>query len=219
MLPSENLRKTTENMGSNPRQHYSNFYKMESKMKITLRKANVVQSSINELLKSLETKAQININEFQDPETVLRSAKDAFMSGVARKLSLLEALTDIRVLVGIANESSDINARLTHLACLDKQINLLSSFVAPVYLQTDLIIINGQLNKIKSSTVKDSYYAKTDVTTGILSQEDIDFYTVSIKQLKKDKQKLQDKILELNFQTEIELSDSIVRILTSEGII
>jgi hypothetical protein len=37
--------------------------------------------------------------------------------------------------------------------------------------------------------------------------------------LKKDKQKLQDKILELNFKTEIELSDSDVTTLTSEGII
>jgi len=188
-------------------------------MKITLRKANAIQTSINEVLKSIETKAQININEFQDPETVLRTAKDAFMTGVSRKLSLLEVLAEIRTKVGAANENSDINACLAKLAWLDKEINLLSAFIAPNHLQADLTVINGQLNKIKNSAVKDSYYSKTEVTTGILSQVDIDFYTKSIKDLKKDKQKLQDKILELNFKTEIELSDSDVTTLTSEGII
>lgn len=187
-------------------------------MKITLRKANAIQTAINDLLKSIQLSGTININEFQEPESTLTSAKEILITNLNRKLDLIGVLNNIRMEVGTANAASGIDSDLTALATIDKQINLYTMFISPTNLQTDLSIINGQLNKIKT-IIKDSYYAKTEVTTGILSQEDIDIGNSFIKDLKKDKQAIQDKILELNFKTEIVLDDFTVKILTAEGII
>lgn len=187
-------------------------------MKITLRKANAIQTAINDLLKSIQLSGTININEFQEPESTLTSAKQILITNLNRKLDLIGALNNIRTGVSTANAASGIDSDLTALATIDKQINLYTMFISPTNLQTDLPIINGQLNKIKT-IVQDSYYAKTDVTTGVLSQEDIDVGNSFIKNLKKDKQVIQDRILELNIKTEIVLDDFTIKILTTEGII
>jgi hypothetical protein len=53
----------------------------------------------------------------------------------------------------------------------------------------------------------------------VISQEQIDQIKVEIKNLKKQKQKLNDEVLELNIKTEIPLSDDVVTTLTEEGLI
>jgi predicted nucleic acid-binding Zn-ribbon protein len=53
----------------------------------------------------------------------------------------------------------------------------------------------------------------------VVSQEQIDQVKAEIQNLKKQKQKLNDEILELNIKTEIPLSDDVVATLTQEGLI
>jgi hypothetical protein len=57
------------------------------------------------------------------------------------------------------------------------------------------------------------------VNTGVLRQEQIDTFKALVLHLKKQKQKLNDEILELNVRTEIELTQDIVDSLKEVGLL
>ena len=43
-------------------------------LKVSLRKANAIQTNINDLLKAINVKTSVEISEFQEPTVVLQSA-------------------------------------------------------------------------------------------------------------------------------------------------
>jgi uncharacterized protein YdcH (DUF465 family) len=111
--------------------------------------------------------------------------------------------------------------KLATAAFVDKRVGQLEGLVvAPV---TDIAVIAGKLDKIKNDkgeTSRRSIYGYTDtVTTTVIGQEQIDQVKTEIKNLKKQKQKLNDEVLELNIKTEIPLTDDVVKVLTEEGLI
>jgi len=57
------------------------------------------------------------------------------------------------------------------------------------------------------------------VDTSIFTQEDITGFRTAVSLGKKAKQKLQDELLEINVRTEIDLSDDVVTVLTTEGLL
>jgi len=87
---------------------------------------------------------------------------------------------------------------------------------------TDLAVITGKLEKIKNSKddSRRSLYGYNDtVSTTVIGQDQIDQIKAEIKNLKKQKQKINDEILELNIKTEIPLSDEVMATLTAEGLV
>jgi uncharacterized protein YdcH (DUF465 family) len=87
---------------------------------------------------------------------------------------------------------------------------------------SDMPVILGKLMKIrerKEESRRSLYGADDTVSTSIVSQEQINQAKAEIQNLKKQKQKLNDEILELNIKTEIPLSDEVVNTLQSEGLI
>jgi hypothetical protein len=63
------------------------------------------------------------------------------------------------------------------------------------------------------------YGYENNVTTGVLQQQQIDSIAGIMRELKKQKQKLNDEVLELNVRTEIELTDDVEVVLVREGIL
>jgi hypothetical protein len=190
-------------------------------MNITLRKANAVQNSIQEAIKSIKTDLTIEINEFQDPAVELKKANDAVFAADARRQKLLLALYNIRGLVGTANAGSGIDLNLAKAAFIDKRVVQLEE-IAKAVAMTELTVITGKLDKIRNRKEESraSLYGRDDtVSTSVLVQEQIDQAKNEIKNLKKQKQKLNDEILELNIKTEIPLSEDVVATLQSEGLI
>ena len=57
------------------------------------------------------------------------------------------------------------------------------------------------------------------MSTTVVSQEQIDQVKAEIQNLKKQKQKINDEVLELNIRTEIPLSEDVVATLQAEGLI
>jgi hypothetical protein len=57
------------------------------------------------------------------------------------------------------------------------------------------------------------------VETGVLTQEQIDTFKADLSALKKEKQSINDKVLELNIRTEIVLTDEVVKILQAEQLV
>ena len=190
-------------------------------MNVTLRKANAIQNSIQESIKSIRVDLTIEINEFQDPTAELKKANDAVFSADARRQKLLLALYNIRGLVGAANASSGIDLNLAKAAFVDKRVAQLEE-LAKCSPMTDLAVIQGKLEKFRNrkDDSRASLYGRDDVvSTPVIAQEQIDQANLEIKNLKKQKQKINDEILELNIKTEIPLSDDVVATLQAEGLI
>ena len=189
-------------------------------IKITLRKANAIQQNMNDLLKSIQVKASVELNEFQDVVQTLQAANDAVMAADVRRADLLMAVYSIRATVGVANFQCGIGNRLSHLAYIDKRLHQLEGLVAETARLKDLTVITGQLDKIRNRREEHRMYGyENGVTTGVLQQQQIDSIAGIMRELKKQKQKLNDEVLELNVRTEIELTDDVEAVLVKEGIL
>lgn len=190
-------------------------------MNISLRKANAVQNSINDAIKSIKIDTTISINEFQDPAVELKRANDTLFTNDSRRQKLLVALYNIRGLVGAANANSGIDLNLAKAAFIDKRIAQLEA-LAGQSAMTDLAVIVGKLEKVKArpADTRSSLYGYNDsVESSVLTQAQIDQIKAEVLNLKKQKQKLNDEILELNIKTEIPLTDEVVATLQAEGLI
>jgi hypothetical protein len=191
-------------------------------MNITLRKANAVQNSINETVKNIRVELTVEINEFQNVEDTLSKANNELIANDGRRQNLIMALYNIRALVGTANAASGIDTALAKAAFIDKRIGQLEQLANAAEI-TSLEVIKGKLEKIrndKSETARSRIYGYSDtVSTSVLSKEQIAQAKTEILNLKKQKQKLNDEILELNIKTEIPLGDDTVATLQAEGLI
>ncbi len=190
-------------------------------MNITLRKANAVQNSINDAIKHIKFETTIELNEFQDPNLVLTDANNKLFAADARRQKLLLALYNIRGLVGTANAASGIDVNLAKAAFIDKRIAQLEE-IAGLKPHTDIGVIQGKLEKIKNlkDEARSRIYGYGDtVSTTVVSQEQIDQAKAEILNLKKQKQKLNDEILELNIKTEIPLTEDTVKLLQEEALL
>ena len=190
-------------------------------MNISLRKANAIQSLINEAIRGIKIDTSIEINEFQNAQEELQRANDLLIVNDARRQKLLLALYNIRGLVGTANSNAGIDLALAKAAFIDKRITQLTelSTLSPV---SDLAVITGKLDKIRNrkEDSRASLYGRDDtVSTSVVSKAQIDQAKAEIQNLKKQKQKINDEVLELNIKTEIPLSDDVVATLTAEGLI
>jgi hypothetical protein len=191
-------------------------------MNITLRKASAIQNSINDAVKSIKVELTVELNEFVNVESALAKANSDLVANDGRRQRLTMALYNIRALVGTANAQSGIDTNLAKAAFIDKRIGQLEQLASATEI-TDLDVIKGKLEKIKNDkgeTSRRSIYGYSDtVSTSVLSKAQIDQAKAEILNLKKQKQKLNDEILELNIKTEIPLSEDVVATLQAEGLI
>jgi len=186
-------------------------------MQVSLRKANALQVAINEALKGLEFKTEVGINEFQKPEEVIASASKTFFDNINRRNNLLRGLYEIRKATAAANAANDIDGRLADLAFLEKEVTFFTTH-SKTRERLAAEVIQGKLEKIANRT-EDSYYAKAEVETSVFTETDIKTLSRLAVKAKKEKQKLQDELLELNVRTTITLSDETVATLTAEDIL
>jgi hypothetical protein len=190
-------------------------------MNITLRKANAIQNSIQEAIRGIKLDFTVEINEFQDVAVELKKANDLLIANDARRQKLLMAVYNIRGLVGTANSASGIDLKLATAAFVDKRIAQLEEFTRASEM-TELAVLNGKLEKIRNRKEESraSIYGISDtVTTSVVTTAQIEQAKTEVKNLKKQKQKINDEILELNIKTEIPLSDEVVATLQAEGLI
>jgi hypothetical protein len=190
-------------------------------MKITLRKANAVQNSITEAMRSVKIVTSVEISEFEDANVKITAANRDLFHADQRRSDMLMAQFAIRGLVGSSNAVSGIDAKLTQAAYIDKRIAQLTE-MSSAKEKTQLSILEGKLDKIRNRKEESraSLYGRDDVVdSGVVEKSQIEEINNFIKDLKKQKQKLNDEVLELNVRTEIELSEETVNVLKSENLI
>jgi hypothetical protein len=188
-------------------------------MNISLRKANALQNSINEVIKSLESSPVVSLNEFQDAEQEIAQVRDQVMDRLATRKYLYTALYEIRQSVSAANHNSGIDTKLSQVAHQDKLIQLYS-VLAEQKVREPSAVVAGKLEKIRTRAESSRLaFYESNVDTSVFTQEDLDSFRKEVAQLKKSKQKIQDAILELNVRIEIVLSESTKNVLTSQGLV
>ena len=192
-------------------------------MKITLRKASALQNAIQEVVKNVDITVKVELNEFERPDVALETANLKLISADQRRTALTKVLYVVRAQVGTANAECGINERLAKAAYVDKRIGQLTALISSDAVQDSMLVINGKVEKLKADKGENSrrsLYGYSDtVSTGVLTQVQVDAFKAEQLALKKDKQKLNDEVLELNVRTEIALSDETVAVLTSEGLV
>ena len=188
-------------------------------MKITLRKANALQNSIQDHLKTIDIKAAISLNEFQDPEGVLNVARGELVTNDMRRGQLTKALYKIRALVGKQNVYVGISDLLADAAYIDKRLGHLKGLAESDATDPTSVLV-GKLEKIRNAEGERRIYGYNDtVATGVLNADQIESIKADIRGLKKQKQSINDKVLELNVRTEIELDADTVEVLTKEQLV
>lgn len=189
-------------------------------MKLTLRKANALQSSINDAIKNIQLKVDVRLNEFQVPTVVLDEARASLLAGLSRKRELNTVLYSVRGKVGDANAEAGIDENLTKLAAVEKEIQLYTN-LANLDVRLDTAVVEGKLRKIhESQSDARSVYGRSDeVETSVLTDDDIKVFRQNIANLKKAKQALQDSVLEANIRTQIELTADEVSLLAKESLL
>ena len=134
-------------------------------MNITLRKANALQNAIQEHLKTIEVKTSVSLNEFQNPQPVLSTARDSLLANDQRRANLTMALYVIRALVGKQNVNAGVSDLLARAAYLDKRIGQLKGLVESSVVESDLVI-NGKLEKIRNDkSERGGFYGRTQGPT------------------------------------------------------
>ena len=186
-------------------------------MNITLRKANAVQVSINDMIKGLSFDTSVRINEFEDHNEQINAVRDVFNTHRATRTKLVGALYEIRKAVAVANAENSINDMLAEVAMLEKEIQFANTFATQQARLSDAVI-TGKIAKIKEAK-EDRFYGRDDVTTTIFTKEEVEEYKRTVADLKRQKQKLQDVLLELNVQTEITLDDETATFLERADIL
>jgi len=187
-------------------------------MKLTLRKANAVQAAINEAVKALDLNYTVTLNEFEGVEDQINAVRNRFWAQSDIRAQMLESLYEIRAKVAQANAAAGINDQLALVAYLEKQIGH-KTMLASKGAQTAMRVLNGQVKK-NAEVKEDGFgYSRRDVTTTIFTEAEIETFRKDAANFKRDKQKLQDELLELNVQTEIELLEETATFLKSADIL
>jgi hypothetical protein len=186
-------------------------------MKISLRKANAIQNTVNDTIKGLDLNTQVTLNEFEDVQDQIQAVRDRFWTNTDLRSRLTTALYEIRARVAQANAESGINDLLANAAYLEKQISY-NNQMASRGVQTALRVLNGQVKKIADA--RDDYsYSRRDAVTSIFTEQEVEQFRKDAADLKREKQHLQDRLLELNVQTEIELTASTADFLVKANIL
>ena len=190
-------------------------------MNITLRKANALQTAITDASKGIKLDLTVEFNEFQDPAVALPALNAEFFANDKRRADLLTAQYSIRGLVGAANATSGVDAKLTQAAYIDKRIGQLETIGSATEM-TELTQLVGKLEKVRARApdARASLYGREDtVSTGLITKDQIAAAKAMVRDLKKQKQVLNDEILELNVRTEITLPSDVEAVLRTEGLI
>ena len=187
-------------------------------MNITLRKAKAIQTAITEAVRGIDITTTVTVNEFQEPAHIIAEAHRTLFENDRRRALLTTVLYNIRGLVGQANHESGINLLLSQAAFAEKRIQQLEELSRNKE-ATDIEVIKGRLDKIKATKEDHRIYGRDEISTGILNKADLEKLRKEVAEIKKQKQKYTDEILELNIKTEVPLSEEAVKILQAEGIV
>lgn len=193
-------------------------------MEINLRKANAIQAEIKRVINSVEMKDTISVSEFCSDVTVeMLNGQDEYRAAVFKKQALTDALYNIRKSVAIANATAGVGVILGEIEMIDAKIKIYESVTGTKVRMLSLDEMEKRLEKIRKAPAEQTAsrygYDRDSVGTGVVGKDFIDEMKNRIKKLRKEKQNLQDKLLSVNVNTLISVSETDAKVLEFEGIL
>jgi hypothetical protein len=192
---------------------------------INLRKANALQSEIRKAISSSGVSDTATITEYtKDIAGGLEKAMADYATDVTRKVALNTALFNIRKSVAQANANNGISDILADVELIDAKITVYNA-VATKAVAKSLDEITSRVEKMKTAptdaTGRHVIYGDrySTVETSVVEQSTIDGAKQIVKQLKREKQTLQDKLLALNVNSMIGIDLTDEMVLKIEGIL
>jgi len=193
-------------------------------MQVNLRKANAIQSEIRKAIQAVKLELNVAVTEYTvDIPAGLAAAELSFITAIQRKEALNKVLFNIRTQVGKANAASGISDVLAEVQRVDAVLTIVGT-VANAAEAKPLSEITARIEKMKANVSTDrasALYGEryNNVETSVVTQQMIAQYKTKMKELKREKQSLQDKLLTLNVGTTITLDAGEVDLLKDEGIL
>jgi len=188
-------------------------------VKINLRKAGVLKASIMDAIEAISIKTHVEITEFEDVAAVLQHANDTLFENDTRRQQLLLAYYNIESLMRTAEAGVGIDVLVAKSTFAENRIAQLVE-IADIDPLVDINVIVGKLEKIRIKSKDDQdAVSEEKVYTSVVSEEQIAQAKTEIQNLKKQKQSIDEEILELNMQTEVPLSEEVAECLQLEGIL
>lgn len=180
-------------------------------MKISLRKAAVIQDAIRQALHSLDVDTSVVVSEYTpDLDSALAEAVRTADANFALKSNLLTALHEIRSEVSAINGPAGVNRALTEMADLDARIKMQIALTQAEPMQ-DMQEVVARLKRPVPVNV--TYYREADVRLNLFSKERIASFKSILADLKRRRQAIKDSLLEINIKHDIALSDTTVATL------
>jgi len=180
-------------------------------MKLTLRKAHALQKELTNELVKLDFDTEIEISEFEAPEKKIADTVDVFEDQLVKRKDILDTLYTIRKAIAKANHEKDVDLLLADLAHLDSNISFYKQVLRTTEPRVHGEILKGKLDKIRKrdDSAEPRLYGRSSdtVTTHVFTADALAEFEKELAEFKKTKQTLQDKLLEINFQTEIDLAN------------
>jgi len=193
-----------------------------TKETINLRKANAIQSEIRKVIAFKNVSDTVNITEYTvSIVDTLEKAIEQYGNDVARKVALNIALFNIRKSVAQANAKVGISDILADIELIDAKMAVYSN-IATKEVAKSFDEIRARVEKLKTTATSESrIYGDryNTVETSVVEQGTIDGAKQIVKQLKREKQALQDKLLTLNVNTTINIDSVDEMLLKVEGIL
>ena len=167
--------------------------------------------------------AKVKWKESQHANWAAAIVPAEFEAAVVRKAGLTNALFNIRKAVASANATAGVNVILTDVERIDALIAIEQS-VAVQKVGMSLGEINARLEKFRNAPAQDARSAiygdrYNNVETSVVTEQAVVSAKQEVKNLRRQRQNLQDKLLALNINTNITLSAEDEAILREEGIV
>jgi hypothetical protein len=190
---------------------------------VNLRKANAIQEELTSTIsdRSDSPDTTLNVMVHDDWQNRLNDMKNQYLDYVGKNQNLLLLRQQLRKLISKKNQEVGVNDLLAEIKTCELQIQFLNMTVTRLRVrEMDSVIqkkIDRKLQEIQKS--ERGYGFDPDYEVSIWTQEDVSMLKNWIKEQKRFKQKLQDKLLELNVSTVIELPEDMDRELLVLGLL
>lgn len=194
-------------------------------MKINLRKAHAIQSEIRRAISEIEIQKTVDLTEFTAQDSIqplIVGAANTVVENINRKAALIDALYNIRASVTAANIQAGIDRVLNEINSIEEKIQMYKQIIEQRQFM-ELDEVGARVEKLKarptSTTPSHMFGALTTVSVPVLTKAYVDSINELVVSSKRLKRTLEDKLLEINVGTLIELAAADSVTLVKEGII
>jgi hypothetical protein len=190
---------------------------------LNLRKANAIQEelTLNISDRSEYPDTTLNVMFHDDWQDRLNDMRNQYLDYIGKNQNLLLLRQQLRKLISKKNQEVGVNDLLAEIKTTELQIQFLTTIAQRLKVrEIDHIIqkkIDRKLDDIQKS--ERGYGFDPDYEVSIWSQSDMTMFKNWIKEHKRFKQKLQDKLLELNVSTTVELPEEMGQELLELGLL